>query len=223
MDLWPTGVLLFFLTRLFLFLSIVDISMHLPQISQSETYRKRDRVSEYRLKLGTRWADWDNLGRCLYLHSFWVNGHRRPYLHCGLNVKWVLEPQILRGKVVVSWNMRRLSSSSLFLSPSLGVNRRLLSLPVICQQSMQQLFLLHRNFFDRNYSCQLPPTLASSIPWSHMGREGVSREHASPERVLWFLCAVVWEIRTYVLYSFTWIPCFAVFDYSSHSYTCLGL
>lgn len=29
-------------------------------------------------------TDGDNLGRCLYLYSFWVNGHRRPYLHCGL-------------------------------------------------------------------------------------------------------------------------------------------
>lgn len=55
-------------------------------------------------------------------------------------------------------------------SPSTAVSSQL---GMICQQSGEQLFLLHCNFFDRNYSCQLPPTLASSTPqtiWAKGGR-----------------------------------------------------
>lgn len=51
-------------------------------------FRRRDTVSQWdRIRDTGGWAsqtDGDNLGRCLYLYSFWVNGHQRPYLHCGL-------------------------------------------------------------------------------------------------------------------------------------------
>ncbi len=68
-------------------------------------------------------------------------------------------------------------------------------------------------------------------PWHHPPHEAIwaKREEAeeniqaSLEQVLWFLCAVVWELWTYVLHSFTWMLCVAVFDYFSHSYTHLGL
>lgn len=85
------------------------------------------------------------------------------------------------------------------------------------QQWRQQLFLLHCNLFDGNYSCQLLLTLASSATQSHMGQDGGNEENmqASFGHVLWFPCAAAWEMWTYVLCSLTWVRCTSVCDYFS--------
>lgn len=96
------------LTRLFLFLNIEEISFCISPKITLKTLRLSEDGIEFQsgLESGPSRAgptvetDWDNLCRCLYLYSFWVNGHQRPYLRCGLNVKWVLERQILKGKIV---------------------------------------------------------------------------------------------------------------------------
>jgi len=123
----------------------------------------------------------------------------------GLNGFW--SGGYTRRERLVEREEHRLSSSLLFLS------LRLLSPTVVCRRrGGSSCFLLHCDFFDRNYSCRLPPTSASSHPREAMWAER-RRKPRKPNWLRWnnFFDFRVQRCGNYGHMCFTWTPCFIIF------------